>query len=88
MRRKKLSEATGNELTVMKENMVFMSSIKQSIEEEENTHDDALKKLDTVKGVKANVQHLPRVKKIGFFEYLSGLENAVGKLVKKENFIF
>ena len=59
----KLSKASCNELTAMKDNLVFLNSIKKSIEGEENTYEDALKKLDTVKGVKENVKDLPRMKK-------------------------
>ena len=80
----KLSEASGNELKAMRDNITFLTSIKESIEEEENTYEDALKKLETVNGVAENVQHLPRVKKYEYSEYVPEQENLVGKLVKKE----
>ena len=77
-------ETSGNDLTAMKDNEALLISIKQSIEEEENTYEDALKKLDTAKGVTENVKYLPRLKKYEYSEYLSGRENLPGKLVKKE----
>ena len=80
----KLSEASGNELKAMRDNVDFLKSIKRSIEEEENTHEDALKKLDTVKGVTEDVKHLPHVKKYKYSEYVPEQGNVVGKLVKKE----
>ena len=83
----KLSEASGNELKAMRDNVVFLKSIKQSTEEEENTYEDALQKLDTVNGIIENVEHLPRVQKYEYSEYLPGQENLVGKLVKKEKSI-
>ena len=84
----KLGEASDNELTAMKDNVELLSNIKLSIEEEENTYEDALKKLDTVKGVTENVKGLPRVKKYEYSEYILGQENLVGKLIRKEKFFF
>ena len=80
----KLSEASGNELKAMRDNITFLTGIKESIEEEENTYEDALKKLETVNGVAENVKHLPHVKKYEYSEYVPEQENVVGKLVKKE----
>ena len=79
----KLSEASGNDLTAMRDNVMFLKSIKQSIEEEENTHEDALRRLDTVNGVIENVQHLPRVKAYEYSKYVPGQENLIGNFVKR-----
>ena len=85
----KFNEASGNDLTAMRDNVTFLKSIKQSIGEEENTHEDALLKLDTVRAVTENAEHLPRVQTYEYSEYVPGKENLVGyklagKLVKKE----
>ena len=82
----KLSETSGNELKAMRDSITFLTDIKESIEEEENTYEDALKKLETVNGVIENVQHMTNVKKYKYSEYVAGEENLVGKLVKKEKF--
>ena len=79
----KLREASDNELKAMRDNVTFLKSIKQSIEEEENTCEDALKKLDTVNGVIKNVQHLSRTKGYEYSEYVPRQEKLVGKLVKR-----
>ena len=79
-----LTEKSGNELTAMRDNVMFLKSIKQNIKEEENTYEDALQKLDTVRGVIENVEHLPQVKTYEYSEYVPGQEKLVGKLVKKE----
>ena len=83
----KLNEASRNDLTAMKDNMEFLNSIKQSIEEEEITFEDALNKLDTVTSVTENVKHLPRMKKYEYSEYVPRRGNLVGKLVQKEKFV-
>ena len=79
-----LKEACGSEVTAMRGNVMNLKSIKQSIEEEENTYEGALKMLDTVGGVTENVEHLPRVKTYEYSEYIPGQKNLVGKLIKKE----
>ena len=79
----KLNETSGNEL-----NVLFLNSIKQSIGEEENTYEDAVKKLDTVRGVTENVDHLPLTKTYEYSEYIPGQKNLVGKLLKKEKIVF
>ena len=78
------NETLGNELAAIKDNDVLLTSIKQSIESEENTNEDILKKLDTVKGVTEIVEYLPRVKNYEYSEYIPGHENLLGTLVKKE----
>ena len=87
-KKNKLKENFGNELTAMRDNVTFLNSIKQSIEQEENTYEDALQKLDTVKGVTENVKDLPRVKTYEYSEYQPGQENLVGKLIDKEKSVF
>ena len=86
--KRELSEASGNDLTAMKENVELLNMIKQSIEEEKNTYEDALEKLDTVKGVIENLEHLPRIKTYEYSEYAPGQENLFGKLIKKEKSVF
>ena len=83
----KLNEASRNDLTAMKDNMELLNSIKQSIEEEDNTYEDAMKKLDTARGVTENIELLPQMKKYQYSEYEPGKGNIVGKLVKKEKSI-
>ena len=83
-KKNQLTEESGNELSAMRDNVMFLNSIKQSIEEEENTYEDALQKLDTVNGVIENVQHLPRTKTYEYSEYVPGQEKLAGELVKKE----
>ena len=83
----KVNKDSGNELTAMRDSVVFLNSIKQSIEEEENTFEDALQKLDTVNGVIEIVHHLPHVKNYEYSEYVPGHENTVGKLFKKEKYM-
>ena len=80
----KLNEASGNELTAMRDNVELLNSIKETVEEGENTHEDALKMLDTVKGVTENAEDLPRVNTYKYSEYIPGQKNLVGKLIKKE----
>ena len=80
----KLNEASGNELTAMRDNVELLNSIKETVEEGENTHEDALKMLDTVGGVTENTEHLPRVKSYEYSEYIPGQKSLVGKLIKKE----
>ena len=84
----KLNETSGNELTAMRDNVLFLNSIKQSIGEEENTYEDAVKKLDTVRGVTENVEDLPRTKTYEYSEYVPGQEKLIGKLVKKGKVVF
>ena len=76
----RLNEASGNELKAMRDNVTFLNSNKQSIEKEENAYEDALLKLDTVRGVTENAEHLPRTKTYEYSEYIP----RVGKLIKKE----
>ena len=78
-KKSQLTEESGKELTAMRDNVMFLNSIKQSIEEEENTYEDALLKLDTVNGVIENVQHLPLTKTYEYSEYVPGQEKLVGK---------
>ena len=80
----KFNDASGNDLTAMRDNVTFLKSIKQSIGEEENTHEDALLKLDTVRAVSENAEHLPRVQTYEYSEYIPVGYNLVGKLIKKE----
>ena len=80
----KLNEVSGNELTAMRDNVTFLNSIKQSIGEEESTHEDALLKLDTVRAVTENAEHLPRVQTYEYSEYIPVGYKLVGKLIKKE----
>ena len=68
----KLNEASGNELTAMRDNVELLNSIKETVEEGENTHEDALKMLDTVGGVTENAEHLPRVNTYEYSEYIPG----------------
>ena len=78
-KKNQLTKESGNELTAMRDNVMFLKSIKQSIEEEENTYEDALQKLDTVRGVRENVKHLPRTKTYEYSEYIPGQKNLVEK---------
>ena len=80
----KFNEASGNELTAMRDNVELLNSIKETVEEGENTHEYALKMLDTVGGVTENAEHLPWVKTYEYSEYIPGQKNLVGKLIKKE----
>ena len=83
-KKNQFTEQSDNELTAMRDNVMFLNSIKQSIEEEENTYEEVLKKLDTVNGVTEYVQHLPWTKAYEYSEYIPGQEKLVAKLVKKE----
>ena len=74
----KLNETSGNELIAMRDNVMFLNSIKQSIEEE-NTYEDAVKKWDTVRGVTENVDHLPRTKTYEYSEYVPGQKKTCRK---------
>ena len=77
------NESSKIELAAMKDNEVLLTSMKHSIEKEENTYGDAMKKLDTVKSVTETVKDLPQVKKYEYSEYVPGDKNLPGKLVKK-----
>ena len=85
-----LKEVSRDELASMKENISLLQNIKQSVDEDEaNTYDDVLRKLDTVRAVTENVdQHLPRKKYYQYSEYVPGWDHAVGKLLPKETSIF
>ena len=85
-----LKEVSRDELASMKENISLLQNIKQSVEEEEgNTYDDVLRKLDTVRAVTENVDpHLPRKKSYQYSEYVPGRDHEVGKLLQKETFVF
>ena len=77
-------KTSGKELTALKDNEALLTSVKQRIEEEENTYEDALNELGIVKGVTENVKDLPRVLKYEYSEYVPVQENLPGTLVKKE----
>ena len=72
----------------MKDNEVLLISIKQSIEDNENMYQDALKKMDTVRGVIENVKYLPLMKKYEYSEYVPGREDLPGNFMKKEMPVF
>ena len=85
-----LKEVSRDELASIKENISLLQNIKQSVEEEEvNTYDDVLRKLDTVRAVTENVdQHLPRKKSYQYSEYVPGRDQRVGTLLPKETSVF
>ena len=85
-----LTDVSKDEISGIRENISLLQNIKQNVEEEEaNTYEDVLRKLDTVRAVTENVdQHLPRKKSYQYSEYISGRDQQVGKILPKETYVF
>ena len=86
IRRKKQSRIPTEEVEAIKENMSLLNNIKESIEEKENTYEDAVEKQMDVNAVADNTEHhLPRVETFKYSVYLPGFANYhVGQLVQRE----
>ena len=84
-----LKEVSRDEVAGIRENISLLQNIKQSVEEEVNTYDDVLRKLDTLRAVTENVdQHLPSKKSYQYSQYVPGRDQRVGTLLPKETSVF